>query len=393
MMTHNNGDNSTGSSRCCQWRDYISWALVLVGIPHVIFGLVTWELLPGSIANQKKLLSGITDNTPISGFYGPGAWWAFLITLGMSHANRAMTFWRTGELPSDWDWDLLGASVYIVVAAVDLMHKSRMIAQLEDKASESTLLPAMICAERVVSVGTGSSLFVLVPSALVPVLLGRAPSQRNIGVTAIPLIFALVTSGFSFHVHQTISQAPLVWFSLHDQRQMEEKFAPTLTTADVPAFIGYAASPLLGAYYSKDYWTRFAATISGTVITIVFLVSLGRRRGGLRPALRTTACTVLIMAGIFYVLPIFFFFFFAVAVGTVVWVVCWTIAWWFIYILAFFPQVGFFPPTKITVLEMDQMVVLLGILAVAAIRIVRSILKVDGRSSVYRDPLTSFSKS
>ncbi|KAJ7208209.1 hypothetical protein GGX14DRAFT_566933 [Mycena pura] len=58
----------------------------------------------------------------------------------------------TGDLPPEWDYDLVGASAYTVAAAIDLIHKSRQIAQLGDQAGESVLIPALVCAERVVAI-------------------------------------------------------------------------------------------------------------------------------------------------------------------------------------------------------------------------------------------------
>ncbi|KAK7001290.1 hypothetical protein R3P38DRAFT_1790562 [Favolaschia claudopus] len=127
--------------------------------------LICWAILffaatrENSNSVQRKLLSRITQETPISGFYGPGAWWGFLITLGMTHGHAAMAIYKEERIPPDWDYDLTSAAFYVSVAAVDLVLKSRTISQLEDPASQSNLIPALVCAERVVSLGTGSLLF------------------------------------------------------------------------------------------------------------------------------------------------------------------------------------------------------------------------------------------
>jgi hypothetical protein len=137
------------------------------------------------IVIQQQLFSRMSDDTPISGFYGPGAWWAWLITMGMAHGHLIKALWVSGHLADEWDYDLIGASYYIVVAAIDLMLKARAISQLGDTASASKLLPALVCAERVVSLGTGSSLF----SIVISLSFGRSSGTRTAGIAVIPLMF------------------------------------------------------------------------------------------------------------------------------------------------------------------------------------------------------------
>ncbi|KAJ7891137.1 hypothetical protein B0H13DRAFT_2340633 [Mycena leptocephala] len=48
--------------------------------------------------------------------------------------------------------------------------------------------------------------------------------------------------------------------------------------------------------------------------------------------------------------------------------------WWPMYILAFFPQLPYFPITGISIREMDQITALLGVAVVAALRIVRHVI-------------------
>jgi hypothetical protein len=76
--------------------------------------------------------------------------------------------WTTGGLPDGWDYDLIGASSYIVAAAIDLILKSRAVVQSRDTASDSLILPAIqvACAEYVVSVGTGSSLITILTAVV-----------------------------------------------------------------------------------------------------------------------------------------------------------------------------------------------------------------------------------
>ncbi|KAJ7674134.1 hypothetical protein B0H17DRAFT_1334986 [Mycena rosella] len=361
-------DKRRSSSRCPQWCcGIISVMLFTTSLALMIWGIQAH--IEHTVATQKTLLSRITDDTPISGFYGPGTWWAWLITLGMSHGHIGMALLRTGELPSEWDYDLIGASFYVVVAAVDLVHKSRTIAQLGDQANESVLLPALVCAERVVSVGTGSSLFSLATA----LLFGRLSRLRMIGVAAIPVLFALIASGFTLHAHQTISHtAPVIWCSLHDGSTPGKREDIPFTLVDFPAMAGVAASSLPGIYLSPEYWLA-AGIWSGVVVIVVFVSSLVRRRSLVR-ALRPTGWAALITAGTFSTLPILSIVPVA-GMGAVKWVTYWVFAWAPIYILAFFPQMGFFPLTGGSVLEMDQIAALLGILVVAAIRTLRPIFK------------------
>jgi hypothetical protein len=320
------------------------------------------------ITTQKTLLSQVTNNTPISGFYGPGTWWAFLVTLGMTHGHMVMAVLRKGYLRSEWDYDLIGTSSYTVAAAINLIYKSKAIAQLGDKASESSLLPALVCAERVVSVGTGSSLFTLAGA----LIYGRPYRLRTIGIAAIPPIFALVASGFCLHAHQAISRmAPVLW-CLHVNGSSYEPFVVPVTV-DFPAVMGETIPSFLRIYLLHAYWLS-AAGVGGMAVLAVFLVCLVMVPGlqsALLAALGTAFC-----AGVASVaVPILGIAFMLFVIGSF-WVILWVTLWWLVYILAFFPQIIFFPPTATSVLEMDQIAALLGVSAVAAIRILRAIFKV-----------------
>ncbi|KAJ7201499.1 hypothetical protein B0H12DRAFT_1122775, partial [Mycena haematopus] len=106
------------SFRCWVFTVLILCCTINLLIPQLAVGV---ELFSAQIITiQKTLLSRVTNNTPISGFYGPGSWWAFLITLGMTHGHTVVAILRTGHLSSEWDYDLVAASSYTVAAALDL---------------------------------------------------------------------------------------------------------------------------------------------------------------------------------------------------------------------------------------------------------------------------------
>ncbi|KAJ6542348.1 hypothetical protein DFH09DRAFT_1174074 [Mycena vulgaris] len=321
---------------------------------------------------EKDLLSKITSDTPISGFYGPGSWWAWLITLGMNHGHTIVALWKTGKLAQEWDYDLIGASCYTAAAAIDLMLKSRAIARLGDTASTSVLLPALVCAERVVSVGTGSSLF-----AMITALLGRSSGRRTAGIAAITLIFALASSGFALRAHQAIEHtAPVFWCGLHGgsrsiNRSSKEGYIP-FTLVDFPAALVEGVSYLPRLYLDPEYWLMGGVMI-GAATAVVFVGSLIQRRN-LTRALSAAALTAFIPGALFSTLPILAILPLT-AMSALRWLFYWVALWWPIYILAFFPWMGYFPLTEISILEMDQSAALLGIAAAAAIRTLRSIFK------------------
>jgi hypothetical protein len=67
------------------------------------------------------------------------------------------------------------------------------------------------------------------------------------------------------------------------------------------------------------------------------------------------------------------------------WFISWQLLWWPAYVVAFFPQLGYFPPTGISVLEMDQIVALLAVAVVAAIRIGRAIFTEERAEAADKD--------
>ncbi|KAJ7872214.1 hypothetical protein B0H13DRAFT_2059512, partial [Mycena leptocephala] len=313
-----------------------------------------------TLSMERELLSRISEATPISRFYGPGIWLGWLITLGMTHGHTFLRWLNTEELATEWDYGLIGASAYIVAAAIDLMHKARDISQLEDKASESILLPALLCAERVVAVGTGTSLF-----SIATAIYRGSSVVRTAGVAIVPLIFALVASGFSASAHQAIEQtAPLLWCSLHNGSKLEQYDVTSSTLVDFPATAFLAVSYLPRLWMVRGYWEAAAGGISA--IALFFIASKFVQRPLLVHALwsGTTGAAAVVL--LFALVPLFGAP--QVVVGAVEWFVARVVLWWPVYVLAWFPRMGYFPPTGISVLEMDQIAALLGIASAAAIR-------------------------
>ncbi|KAJ7812240.1 hypothetical protein B0H14DRAFT_2605875 [Mycena olivaceomarginata] len=291
------------------------WAIWI----FVVVLLVQNLIRDSSRAIHEELLSKITADTPISGFYGPGAWWGWLIT--------------TRELPSGWDFDLIGASAYIVATAGDLILRSRSIAQLGDAASESVLLPAVICMERVVLVGTGSSLLSLAvglifrPSGLA--------GLRSAGVATVPLVFAAVASGFTLSAHQVIAQtAPVFW--CRDHFNNTGKIG--LTPIHVPAILGTFWS---WAIVSHAFWTGMGMAIA--VIAVVFLRSVMEQRMFETKSATMTGLFTLAVVPLIICFPWLMF----TVMGTMMWLIHWVFFWWPLYILAFFPHLGYFPVSGI----------------------------------------------
>ncbi|KAJ7218831.1 hypothetical protein C8J57DRAFT_1254682 [Mycena rebaudengoi] len=124
----------------------------------------------------------------------------------MTYAHMGVALLQSGVSPAEWDYDLIAASGYIIAASVDLMLKARDITHLRDEASKSSLLPALICAERVVSVGTGSSLFTIFTAVAASFFCGRRSCLRKAGIALITLGFALTASGFTLRAHNAISR-------------------------------------------------------------------------------------------------------------------------------------------------------------------------------------------
>ncbi|KAJ7910249.1 hypothetical protein B0H13DRAFT_2012634, partial [Mycena leptocephala] len=327
-----------------------------------IFG--TKNVLRENREIRQKLLSKLTAISAISGFYGPGTWWAWLITLGMAHGHAGLALGMTGDLPPEWDYDLVGASAYTVTAAIDLIHKSRQIAQLGDQASESVLIPALVCAERVVTIGAGSSLI----SVTVALSVGSTSGLRTAAIAIIPLILALVTSGFTLRAHHAIAQtAPVFWCDGH-QNDTKPGVMESIATIHFPANLG----PLWSWSY-LSYGYRWGVGIILAVTAVAFVHSLAKRKG-LRGTLWSTARAGLFSTAIFWTLhiiwPLFFTGVFAFTLLSFS-----IMFWWPVYILAFFPQLQFFPVSATSIFEMDQIAALLAVIVVTVIRIARPIFK------------------
>ncbi|KAJ7841284.1 hypothetical protein B0H13DRAFT_2099884 [Mycena leptocephala] len=314
---------STGQFNLC-------WSLILIilFLVGVIWG--TKIAIEETIAIERILRSKITNDTPISALYGPGAWWAWLITLGMTHVNRA--------LAADLDYDLIAAGGYIIAASIDLIVKSRAVAQLGERASESPLLPALLCAERVVAIGTGSSIFTVLIS-----FNGKSFPLRRAGTATIPFLFAFIASFFVLRAHEAIAHTPVLWCRSHNGIKLRRREIP---------FNGI----------------DFPATSSAVVAVIAFMVSLVKWRN--LPDALPFAASGLVLFGLFATYPLLGIVAIPVTTG-IRWLCVWAALWAPVYILAFFPQMGFYPLTGISLLETAQIAVLLGVALIAGFRIFR----------------------
>ncbi|KAJ7796809.1 hypothetical protein B0H14DRAFT_2913456, partial [Mycena olivaceomarginata] len=364
-------------SACCG-----AWILLIILIVIVI---VFREYFRQTITTQKELLSTITNDTPISGFYGPGAWLAWLLTLGMTHGHalRAMT----GELKNEWDYDLIGASGYTIAAAVDLIFKAKAVSQLGEAANISSLLPALLCAERVISVGTGSSLLSLV-------IASASGGFRSFAIAALTLIFAVVASFYAFSAHEAIFKTtPVIWCYYHDGHEVWRgnisypaadigRHFP-FTAVDVPGLVGERITGLTKVYADQRYWMgmgKISAAISG----ISFVETLVNR-SELIVALQAAVIGAVAPAVAFVGYPVFGWGLLIVGC-TIMWALLWVCFFWFVYIQAFSPWLGYFPLTGISLREMDQISAFLGVLVIAALRTLHSILKMrsyEGTDGMY----------
>ncbi|KAF8214511.1 hypothetical protein K438DRAFT_2008808 [Mycena galopus ATCC 62051] len=345
----------------CDWCGIV---FVIAIIIHIVWGFKI--TIDETIATQCTLLSRIPNDAPISGFYGPGAWWAWLITLGMTHGHMGVAFVTEGYLAPEWDYDLIAAGGYIIAASIDLILKSRAIVQLGEGAHESPLLPALICAERVVIIGTGSSLFTVATS-----LFGGSSGVRRAATAAIPLLLALVASFFALRAHEAISRVmPVIWCRLHDGVKLGQREIP-FTTIDFPAVVLDAAVHMPELYISRDYWI-YNGGLCAVVAVLAPVVNLLRRRN-LIHALRSAGYGLALLAFIAAVpllalaaLPVF---------GAMQWLSGWVMFWVPIYILAFFPQMGYFPLTGMSIVEMDQLAALLSVAFIAVLRSFHRVLE------------------
>ncbi|KAJ6550600.1 hypothetical protein DFH09DRAFT_1168574 [Mycena vulgaris] len=352
----------------CSWAERIIGTIC--GIPTL--AAIIWVMkliIQDTMATEKELLSRITSDTPISGFYGPGAWWAWLITLGMTNTHTSLALLKGGELPLEWDYDLIGASCYTAAAAIDLILKARTIAALGDSGSHSVLLPALLCAERVVAVGTGSLVFTVASAIRV----GSSPwlHLRTAGIAIIPVVLGLAAAPFTWRAHEAIC---LLHNGIPEGIAGFKIFAFTDIDSPVLFLSLKDISPLkiLEAYLSRDYWIIAGmSTASATCFGLV--VRIARRRN-LRSALIVSATVGFVSGVLFVCAPLSVAVMIALLYG-MLWSGGRVSSWPVVYISAFFPRGGYFPLTGISVLEMDQMAALLAVVAVAVIRGYKSILR------------------
>jgi hypothetical protein len=111
----------------------------------------------------------VPDATSVSGWYGPGAWLSFLVSL-------CLAYWRTLQFPHEpvapekgdrprersWDADLLVALVYISVAVGDLIHQCTVLMHGNPPIVTIKDLPPLAAAATVVHLTFGLTIVPLV---------------------------------------------------------------------------------------------------------------------------------------------------------------------------------------------------------------------------------------
>ncbi|KAF7318410.1 hypothetical protein HMN09_00350200 [Mycena chlorophos] len=346
---------SSTSCGCC---------LILILIVSSVFAAI--GQVKATLALEIELVSKISNNTAISGFYGPGSWYAWLLTLGMLHGHTLTLVAeqaRGREQEAEWDYDLIGASAYLVAVSIDLMNKARQVSSLGDEAGNSLLVPAMLCAERAVAVGMGSTVFTLATAHL------RGPSKnRTTLVAAIALFFTFMASGFSTVAHEIMHKtAPVIWCRLHNDTILSKYDLRPMLFVDFPGMAIYAISYLPRLWATWEYWMSTVAAAS--IVFVCFLAYNSLKRVAARKTLARAATAGATVGLLVCLVPILAAP--MAAMGAVKWVLTWLIFWWPVYILAWFPKMSIFPLSGISLLEMDQIAAFLGVIVVTLIRMVK----------------------
>jgi hypothetical protein len=143
---------------------------------------------------------------------------------------------------------------------------------------------------------------------------------------------------------------------------------------DFPAWIIFRSSELL-TVFSRPYWTTMGF-LTAVVVPVVFvggLLGIGGRQSIHRIA-AVSALSGLLTVVLFVGGALFFIATMVLSVG-MMWLFSWLVLWWPVYVLAFIPQIGHFPPTGISALDMDQITAVLGVAIVAAIRILHRVFR------------------
>ncbi|KAJ6492222.1 hypothetical protein C8R45DRAFT_1212993 [Mycena sanguinolenta] len=142
----------------------------------------------GCFSPQNNLFH---HNTPISGFYGPGGWPTWLVTLGMTQFHMGVRLLTTGDIS---EYDLIGQSDYTAG------RRSQRVAALSGIALRGTRRLDWdwhIVIHRITALG-----FVRSPAGR----LGPGP-----GIAVTPLFFTLVASWFTVRTHEAVARtAPVI---------------------------------------------------------------------------------------------------------------------------------------------------------------------------------------
>jgi hypothetical protein len=224
------------------------------------------------------------DIVPISGWYGPGAWIAFVLT-ALSAVCRMLRFtWHTYRdhetrddetceecsQHRDWDADIIVSLIYISVSAIDLVrHSLRTLRASEPRMDDVSLVHAIQASVTAVYVGCGFAyiLFIL----LIPLLMMLFYEVRFVWLywrRLLPVIaLLLVTYGaiFTFHGAQVILTSRV------DTTRTDESLSRGTAYASF-ATVHSATDPMIRGVLSFEFnpWHTFDR-VAGIPIYLLFL--------------------------------------------------------------------------------------------------------------------------
>jgi hypothetical protein len=335
------------------------------------------------------------DAVTISGWYGPGAWIAFVLTslsavwrvLHMSwHMMRDHTYGRsscetcTERYQDQWDADLLVSLVYTSFATVDVMQHCLRILRADPPSLEPSVLPAMQASATATYVGCGLSHVVLVPLAIAGIfeyIRGKSTldyiraHQSRLLVSSIMLIVTYVGV-------ITCERSQAAIFIAHNELAPTLTFWPSGAASTIFSVADFGLHPLTLSFLAR-YWATIWAYVPlgymGGLVIVYNLTPLQYFKfWALFPTIAVVTWFMPLVLGMFVLLivvqvchsiqsrsnslPII------ILQPAIIITMFWPAVW-----LSLTPGSGFFPYSSISLTELDQLGTLVTMLVVSTLRL------------------------
>jgi hypothetical protein len=340
--------------------------LLLIAGPAIpLFAGSGLVFLPYQIDPMIRFRLSSESYTPISGWYGPGAWVAYMLTLLCALFGSLRLIYFSPEFTEQekgWDVDLIAATICTTVSSVDLFHQSLTLLRGSYTKIPLKSIPALVAAATAVHCSLGVSSLAM---SFIFVFVMRREEREKL---PLPVLCNRYRLAFVWSVMFFVAFISVWVFTLTNRRIRLPTFEvlPGDLFEGGPYIHGFIPQHTIDLQLHKIYY-RGRVYLSLLSLVFSFFVFRGiLQSGGIhgKNAIRLLFFLVAFIS-VYISIPLFAF-----AFVFLVWGACQPLILWGSVRYMFIPGSRWFPDSGISIREMGQLGVLLTVFIIYALRLI-----------------------